>query len=1199
MALTPEQQAAVDTRDKTLLVSAAAGSGKTATLTKRIIASLLDEEDPADISELLIVTFTNAAVGELKERIGAAIREALKQNPGNARLQRQLLLLPSATICTIDAFCNTVLRANTGAVGIPPSYRIADAAEAELLGGAVLESLIAAAYEGDLAGEIEPDAFAELSDCLTRVKADGELSSTLLALYRQCETHEDGIRSLRALLSEYDPLHYEGAEKTRLGGYIVARTREMAAHYTNALQRLLAAFPLEGKGISALHALLAEEQLFFYELSCAESYAKMQAMIASVTFGRQSPIPAEYKTETVEAAIRMRKEYKETLAAYQKSFFLYTPDQFKELYTNLYKYTEILCIFLEKFDLAFREEKARRGLCEYADIERYAYRCLWDGDTPSAYARELSERYSAVYIDEYQDVNRLQNLVFEAVSRPNNRFMVGDIKQSIYSFRSADPTIFAEMKNTFPPLQKAGRSHTASIFMSRNFRCDRGVVDFVNGVFDRVFGLLGESIGYVDGDRLAFSKLAPVGDAVPEITLVAPPVADAEEDGEERMDAVEAEARAVGEKILSLLDGEKKNDGTPIRPKDIAVIFRALRAKGPVYKRVFAEMGIPAAMGEEKSLLLAPEVLLCLCLLNTIDNPHRDIYLAGLLCSPLYGFTADDLVRYRAAADKDKSLYYAVTAYAEAHPEDKRLADFLHSLSHYRLMAEGMRVDALLTRLYAESSLFSLAVKNGGRDNLLLLKEYAVRYEAGGFSGLYSFIHYVNNLLESNTDFDAKRSAEADEDAVQLITVHSSKGLEYPVCFIAGCGSELSDRQEGPFAYVEGFGLAFRLRDRSGLSLVENPAFAAIARRRAERGFEEELRVLYVALTRARERLYIFGSTGRSLPEDYIAAVEEQLPYLDAFSLSRMRSFMKIMLAAETGVPVHTVGVTQAASPAEEIPEQPPIEENADAAPPIDEAEVREYERRFTYTYSHAPFDEIPRKLSVSALKDALLDRPLEAEKETDVSLLPTAPAEEEAETHAPTLPAFITGKREEESARRGIATHLFLQFCDFDALRTKGAEAELARLIEEKFISREEAQRVRMHEIQRFTESRLLDEILSARAVHREMRFHARMPATLFTQDEKKRAALAAHRILVQGVIDCLFEDENGDLSLIDYKTDRLPREALSDRALAAEILGKKHAEQLSYYALAVEEMFGRKPKYIRVYSLHLGDTVDVSSKL
>ena len=245
MALTPEQQAAVDTRDKTLLVSAAAGSGKTATLTKRIIASLLDEENPADISELLIVTFTNAAVGELKERIGGAIREALKQNPGNPRLERQLLLLPSATICTIDSFCNEVLRANTGAVGIPPTYRIADAAEAELLGGAVLESLIAAAYEGDLADEIDPQSFAELCDALTRVKTDGELSSTLLSLYRKCETHEDGVSSLRALCEEYDPERYEAPEKTRLGAYITESTRAMAKHYFDALQRILASFPLE------------------------------------------------------------------------------------------------------------------------------------------------------------------------------------------------------------------------------------------------------------------------------------------------------------------------------------------------------------------------------------------------------------------------------------------------------------------------------------------------------------------------------------------------------------------------------------------------------------------------------------------------------------------------------------------------------------------------------------------------------------------------------------------------------------------------------------------------------------------------------------------------------------------------------------------------------------------------------------------
>ena len=1199
-SFTKEQQAAIDTRDKTLLVSAAAGSGKTATLTQRIIASLLDEENPADISELLIVTFTNAAVGELRERIGKAIRTALSENPGNLRLQRQLLLLPSATICTIDAFCNEVLRANTGAVGIPPNYRIADTAEAELLGGAVCESLIASVYEGEMEEEIPARGFAELCDALTRVKADTALAPTLLALYRKCETHEKGILSLRALCEEYDPARYTAPENTRLGAYFMKETAAMAEHYANALQSMLASFPTEGRAAIALHALLSEEQYRFYHLSKARTYAEMRGCMESFVFARQGAIRAEEKTEAIERAIRLRSEYKEAFSSYREKFFLYTAEEFKDLYTNLYKYTDILCTFMEKFDFSFREEKARRGLCEYADIERYAYRCLWDGDTPSDYAKELSEKYSAIYIDEYQDVNRLQNLVFEAVSRPNNRFMVGDIKQSIYSFRSADPSIFAEMKNTFPPLEKAGRSHSASIFMSQNFRCDAGVVDFVNRIFDTVFGHLGDSIGYVPEDRLCFSKLAPVGESFPEITLVSSAhEAEESEEGEEPIGATEAEATAIGKKILSLLDGGKKNDGTPIRPGDIAVIFRALHSKAPIYTRVFASMGIDSAVGDEKSLLLAPEVLLCLCLLNTIDNPHRDIYLAGLLCSPLYGFSADDLVCYRVSdKEKGKSLFSVIERYAEAHPEDERLSSFLSSLARYQLMAEGMRVDELLTKLYTETSLFSLAAKNGGRDNLLLLKDYAARYEAGGFTGLYSFIHYINNLLEKGTDFDSGRAGGADENRVQLITVHASKGLEYPVCFLAGCGAEIRDKESGPFAYVEGFGLALRLRDRSGLSLVENPAVNAIARRRAQKNFEEELRILYVALTRAREQLYLFGSCGRTDPEEYLDRVRDQIPFLDAYSLGRMRSFMKLALVSDAGAKVNAERIGENA--------ETPIEAQTEACESVQEtenssvseADISRLGARFGYTYPHAAFAETPKKLSVSALRPGLLDhepekRPSPAEE--DPYLLEDREREEAESTSAPTLPAFMSGRREEESARKGIATHLFMQFCDFAALRSKGAEAELSRLVKEKYISEEDGARVRLREIEVFGKSRLLDEILGAEKLFREMRFHARMPAALFTEDEKRRASLGAHRILVQGVIDCLFEDENGELTLIDYKTDRLPREALSDKALAAKILSDKHARQLSYYAIAVEQMFEKWPSRILVYSLHLGDTIDI----
>ncbi len=1190
MDFTKEQKSAIDTRNKTLLVSAAAGSGKTATLTQRIIASLLDEENPADISELLIVTFTNAAVGELKERIGAAIRKALESDPSNRRLERQLLLLPSATICTIDSFCNEVLRANVGAVGLPPNYRIADAAEAELLGGAVCESLIAAAYEGDLEKEkIPPAAFAELCDCLTRVKTDADLSPTLLALYRKCQTHEKGIHSLRALCEEYNPNSYVSPEKTSLGKYILRATVAMAEHYFAALQKILAHYPPVACGVvAAFQVILAEEQERFYTLARAESYGQMRLALLNFEFQTQPRMPADAKKPQVEAAIALRAEYKADVRSFFEKYFLYTEEQFKDLYTNLYKYTSVLCSFLEEFDFRFREEKARRGLCEYADIERYAYRCLWDGDAPSAYARELSEKYSAIYIDEYQDVNRLQNLVFEAVSRPNNRFMVGDIKQSIYSFRSADPSIFAELKSIFPPLEKAGRSHAASIFMSQNFRCDEGIVNFVNAVFDTVFGLLGKSIGYVPEDRLCFSKKAESGAHLPEIAIVSTPAA-------EEGSALEAEARAIGKRILSLLNREKKNDGTPIRAGDIAVIFRSLHSKAPIYTRVFAEMGIACAVGDEKSLLLSPEVLLCLCLLNAIDNPHKDIYLAGLLCSPLYGFTADDLVRYRRYGSKEegKSLFCAVETYARANAEDTRLADFLSSLSRYQMMAEGMPVDAFLTKLYAETSLLSLAAKNGGRDNLLLLKDYAARYEAGGFSGLYSFIHYINNLLEKRVDFDTKRAASADENRVQLITVHASKGLEYPVCFLAGCSTEFRDMEKGPLAFVENFGLAFRLRDSSELALVENPAVNAVVARRFEKAFEEELRILYVALTRARERLYLYGSVGKTEPEEYVKKAELAAHFLDAYSLSRMHSYFKLVLASKTGAAVHCLSQTPEAPMTEEeaqsIAADAPTENARDFA---EEAEC--FISRFTHTYARASLQGVPRKLSVSVLSPRALD-----EREQSAIAFAEAPDAYLLSAHeadaAPTLPAFITGKRADESARRGIATHLFMQFCNFSALREKGVKAELMRLEAEKFISKEDSARVRLREIEGFRESRLLEEILSAGAVHREMRFHARMPASLFTENAQKRAALGAHRILVQGVIDCLYEREDGALVLVDYKTDRLPKEALEKKALAAKILSQKHREQLSYYALAVEEMFGKRPSQILVYSLHLGDTVEI----
>ncbi len=1194
------QRMAIDTRDRTLLVSAAAGSGKTATLTERIISSLLDSERPMKIENMLIVTFTNAAVGELRDRISAALKKAIAEHPENKELERQLLLLPGAKICTIDSFCSDILRANCERVGVNPGYRIADGAEAELIAERVLDGIFEAVYDGRLPEVASADELEELADCLTEARSVGDLALNVRLIYKELESSEEGVHTFGRLRREFDTMCFVSPERTTLGAYLMKKVHAFASHYRRILDGVRSAVSSYADvKLAKIDEILLCDLDFLRSIEAAEDYETVRGLFLGYEMPRSVSVPSAYK-DALPDVTAIRRSMRSEMDELNDGVFYSSGEDILRTYDGLYRVLGILERILEKFHTLFLEEKLSRGICQYSDVERFTYECLWQDGERTDIAVSESKRFDAVYIDEYQDVNSLQNKIFEAISRPDNRFMVGDIKQSIYRFRSANPDIFASMKASFPEIDSEDAYPEASIFMSENFRSDKGVIDYVNSVFDRLFTFVKDSIGYTDGDRLRYAKVYPSGEPEykkPELCIV-----DKETDayvkalGLEGIDG--AAPIVVAQKIKELLKTGRLSDGRAVRPSDIAIILRNTHGKDSEYARALELFGIPSVKAEDKTFFMNSEVLLALCLLNSIDNPRRDVYLGGLMCSPLCGFRADDLTRIRTSGGE--CLYESLLNYVSENPEYFLGRSFLNKLEKYRTLAEGTSVDVLVGRLYHETGLMSLAASKGTKEYLLLLYEHARKFESGSYKGLYNFLSYINSILERKSEFDKRRAPEG-ENAVRIITAHSSKGLEYPIVFFAEAEQRLfNNRDSQPRVIMdEKLGVGMYLRTPSGLGLVENPTKYILLDYKKQRRVEEEMRVLYVALTRAREQLYVVGTLGLK-KDDFLLRAEMAEEFLSDYSVYNLSSYLDMIVAA--------VG-TEHKSPEEFLDEMPSqlgdgVEKGgcsidmaeSEADSDTDDGRLSElFALRFGFEYPTPYLTRLPSKLSVSKLYPAILDdsydEPVTLSFDTDGA----ERKEKRGKKGKRRAPDFIDSEGGEKSREMGIATHLVLQFCELDRLSVLGAEDEVGRLVSEHYISQKDKELVRLDEVELFRRSRLIERMKGARRIYREQRFNVLLPAEMFTADEEAKRAYEGRRILVQGVIDCLIEDERGEFCLVDYKTDRLTKEELAHPQLAKKRLKASHALQLYYYSKAVERMFGKPPSRVEVYSLPLGDTVDV----
>ncbi len=1254
MKYTPAQERAVFFGDGNLLLSAAAGSGKTAALTGRISQLLI--EDRADLSEMLIVTYTRAAAAEMRTRISKKLRELAAEGH---RVGRHLAALPAADISTIHSFLYKSLRPYFPSLGLSPDYRITDQQTADALKSAAMRDVVNDFFsrnegfsqkDGHSQNESEQKptvSFAELADVLGQARDAEALDDELLRIAQSLVSAAEDESALDRFADLLDGT-VDGVMTSPYGELLRDQLETLSKHYFEIFSECADEFPAYPKVKKAYTPALRDDLGWLERVQTAArsySYDDLRTVFTTYTPTKLGSLRADNACESSDRYKFHRDRLKKDVKHYTETFFPFTEEEIRTSATRTAAVLRTVKTVLTAYFRELEKRKRAASMLEYSDLETLAIKLFLTPDgTPTNAAREVGSRYKYIFIDEYQDTNRVQDRIFRAIAETGVRFMVGDIKQSIYRFRGAEPEVFADYRRAWDVIDPVKKVETNvaenvppflpdagnALFMSENFRCDDPVVRFVNMVSD--YTLPHGGIPYDDGDALIHAKTETAAAPV-EVCLIECPRATSGEDDDEKPTATtetgrkkNPEAAYVARRIRDMIGKYSPDGSTVLRASDIAILLRSPSPRSALsaaadYENALAEYGIPVKMKSSRPVTSYASVQLLLCLLNTVDNPLRDIPTAGALRSPVFGFTVADLVTLRESSDDtEMPLYLLCEQTAQSAVADPTLrekcANFLDWVRRHKTSSRGMPADRYLEFLLNDVRLFAIDGIRGNpteRDAVNALCTIARTYEGSGesgptkFGGISGFLAYLADTDGQNDE----STVPADTDAVSLMSIHTSKGLEFPVCFLAECSKRRNTADEqGNVLIDRDLGIGMYLPDDGGLVRCGNFIRCAIAEKMRGESVAEEMRMLYVALTRARNRLIVTAKVANV--DKLLAEAEMTREDADGYYVSSRGTYMQWIVgsAAKYGnADFYTLTqIHESAIFAEEDDVQPvenyTVSPTESAFSKEKEAELRS---RFDFVYPYEHLAAIPSKLSVSGLYPEILDenrRPDPVYTVTETGFAPVGELPEEDGTSEETAPKahrrprFLTGESDIKATDRGSATHTFLQFADFERLAKNGAEAELERLVQSRHLSRKLADAVNLRELTRFTRSELMDKILRSPDVHREFRFNTRMAAEKFTSDPDLREKLREEniKITVQGVVDCVFRDpDSGRLVLIDYKTDRLTAEEWDDRAKAHRKLLDRHRNQLMYYRDICGKMFGEAIGETFLYSTVLGECIAV----
>lgn len=1156
---TPSQRAAIDARGSAVLVSAGAGSGKTRVLTERLMGYIC-AEGGVDLDSFLVITFTRAAAGELRSRISEEISQKLAADPGNRRLRRQNALCPRAQIGTIHSFCAALLRENCHLIGLSPDFKIADDERIAAMKASALERVMDARYE-------QPDrhpGFTALADTVGAGRDDRRLSALVLTLHERMQCHarpalwaQEQISLLRAPAGD--------AADTVWGQEITVWARGVSSYWADEFDRLIQEISADEKIRKAYLESFSETASQLRELrrSLALGWDRARGRLPIVF----PPLRRLVKPQDPALATRLkirRDACKKDMKALEDALFESSASLLEDMARSADAMSALLSLTLD-FDRAFAADKRAHALVDYADLEHLTAQLLTDSDgRPTPLARHLSGRYTEIMVDEYQDVSRVQDAIFRAISKDGaNLFMVGDVKQSIYRFRLADPEIFTEKYLSYRDYASAAPGEPRRILLRENFRSRREVLDAANSVFSLCMSRVLGDMDYDESAALICGASYPDAGQIPEILLLDLPSAEGEEDAPDKL---ELEALLTAQQIQQLLsDGTTVMDGGQARPiefGDIAILLRSANAVGSVYRRVLAEQGIPVASAQGSGFFDSVEISSVLSMLALIDDPHQDIPLIAALRSPAFGFSADELSAVR-AADREGGLYSALCTAAESDGKSRR---FLSWLSSLRATAPDLSAAELIWQLINSTNLLALcsAMPDGEqrRANLMELIELSERFESTGYRGVHRLVLWLRKLAGKGQEISA---GSAQRSAVQIMSIHRSKGLEFPVVFLCDTARSFNrqDARETVLVHpVLGLGPKFTDLERR----LEYPTLArsAIKLRLEHETLSEEMRLLYVALTRAKERLIVTAALRKAeeAVEKHRASLSRPMPPEALRQAGAMIDWLLYAALADGGEHLRLTLCPPPASSSAAEPETPCAEP--------DKAALETLRKNLSFSYAHERAVSLPSKITATELKGR-------SEEDPDASSLVPKPP------HGFSLPDFARAGRPATGAERGVATHLVLQYMDFSQTASPEAiAAEIARLRALEFITAREAEAVEAAAIYKLFASPLGRRILAADQIIREFKF------SLLVDAEPLFPEAGDEQLLLQGVVDCCIE-EAGELTIIDYKTDRVrTEEEISSRAAL-------YRAQLMAYASALRRIYQKPVRECVLYFLSPGRAVSL----
>lgn len=1193
---TEEQQKVIQLRNRNILVSAAAGSGKTAVLVERIIQMLTDSDNPVDVDQLLIVTFTEAAAAEMKERIREAIEKALEERPEDVHLQRQATLIHSAQITTIHSFCLSVIREHFHVIDIDPGFRIAEEGELKLLKQDVLEELLESCYAN---GKQE---FLDFVEKAGSGRNDRKLEEIILQLYEYSRSYPQPDKWLQECAQIYRPS--DGQEEDEKEPIYFTKAMDEMKKYITDLQELLDAgvrICEEPDGPYMYADMLESDREMLSEIISASTFAEMSAKVSNLKWKRLSAKKDEaVSVEKRERIKELRDQVKKLMKDLSGTYFYQEPEEMLRDMADSYETMTVFTGLVREFSQAFSSKKKSKNMIDFSDMEQFALQILTEEQegrlVPSLSAREYQEQFVEVMIDEYQDSNLIQEAILTSVSTvsrgKNNIFMVGDVKQSIYRFRLSRPELFMEKYDTY----SAKDSDRQRIDLHKNFRSRTEVLDSVNDVFRRIMRRELGGITYDDQAALypgaAFEPLLREdGTSFNETELLLLDTSDDAEAGEEWM---ELEARMVAKRIHELVrtgqvKDKKSGQYRKLKYRDIVILMRSMRGWADTFSTILMEEGIPAYAGSQEGYFEAYEVSVLLDYLRLLDNQKQDVPLAAVLASPFSGLDARQMAEIRTEFPEG-TFYEAAENYVSAGREQsgaeelwKRLHAFYRQLEHFREMVPYTAIHELLWKILEETGygLYVAAMPGGEQRtaNIEMLVEKAAAFEGTSYKGLFNFVRYIELLRKYDVDYGEANIADEQSDTVRIMSIHKSKGLEFPVVFVAGMGKRFNTQDmRGSVIIHPEWGVGIDAVDLKRRTKIPTFLKKIIQQNVKLENLGEELRVLYVAMTRAKEKLILTGQFPRA--EEVLEAITQQgfgfgregaLPF---YRLSGARSYLDWVLPAVCGreAPMQIYVRNRWDAALQEAVEEKgeslarEVLEHWDTHRVYDSRLKEHLEEQVGFIY---PFENV-RKLKMKFTVSELKKRAYLSEESGELSF-------EEPDV-IPLIPQFLQEEEELTGASRGSAYHKLLELLDFTREYEKeDLQNTIRRFREEKKLSEEMVACIRIKDILGFLNcpsGQRMHKAALQSLLYKEQPFVLGVDAQEIYPEETGREV-----ILIQGIIDVCFE-EDGELVVLDYKTDQVK---------TAEELRDKYHSQLEYYGEALQQLLKKRVKEKIIYSFTL----------